>query len=58
VSFARRLLYSQPLVPPIELMEFQVHGPLSVGAHSRTAPIASCGGPGGSRSRSPTRPVT
>jgi hypothetical protein len=58
VSFARRLLHPQPLVPPIELMKFQVHGPLSVGAHSRTAPIASCGGPGGSRPRSPTRPVT
>jgi len=27
VSFARRLLHPQPLVPPIELMKFQVHGP-------------------------------
>lgn len=26
VSFARRLLHPQPLVPPIELMKFQVHG--------------------------------
>jgi len=27
VAFARRLLHPQPLVPPIELMKFQVHGP-------------------------------
>lgn len=27
MSFARRLLHPQPLVPHIELMKFQVHGP-------------------------------
>ena len=56
--FAGRLLHAQPLVPHLELLKLQLHGPSPRWRYCGTAPVASCRVIRGSRPPSPIRPGT